>query len=364
MKVAFLGKNFRDTYSGGRIHAWMMAHAFAAREHNVHYYTNTKPVFDEELKDYSDSSNFKKIYNKFFLFFPLQKYDLIVIIPHLASKRSYLIDKWLFYPQLIFLKRISGCPVIYVDFESPNWINELVPGSRPEEVYKYSNNILSAVDVILSTTQEGMKYAAQYYTKYNSGLSFKQVYLSINSRIADRFVNSKKEKQVIYFGRFGEKHKNSSVLNDIINALPPYYTLLVIGNPEKLNADIYQALINQAKEKGIELVFKSGISEREKYEHLALSKLLIYSSSFEGYGLPPIEAQYVGTPVLCSDIPVLREVNKEAEFINFDDKEILTVKINSMLNAEYDKNKLKASVSAFAEFNNYVKNIKYLVDSI
>ena len=35
---------------------------------------------------------------------------------------------------------------------------------------------------------------------------------------------------------------------------------------------------------------------------------LVFPSFAEGYGLPPIEAAARGTPVLCSDLPVLREV--------------------------------------------------------
>ena len=364
MKVAVFALNYKNNYSGGRIHALMMAHGFAANGYTVDYYTNLAPVFFDDFNIYPGSENLHLQVSKYFNFPRVNNYDLLLVVPHLASKKSIVFDRFFFYPTVKKFQRASKCQLWFLDFESPNWINKLTPQSRPESAYKYSNKILPSVDAILSTTKEGTKYAEEYYARFNPNLSFKQLYLSINSKVADGFIDTQKRNQVIYFGRFGEKHKNSNVLNDIINALPAGYILLVIGNPAKLNPEIYQALINQAKENSIELVFKSGISESEKYKHLASSKLLIYSSSFEGYGLPPIEAQYVGTPALCSDIPVLREVNKGAEFINFDDKEALTAKINNMLNTNYDKDRLKASVSSFAEFDNYVKNIKYLVDSI
>jgi glycosyltransferase involved in cell wall biosynthesis len=41
------------------------------------------------------------------------------------------------------------------------------------------------------------------------------------------------------------------------------------------------------------------------YQHC---KAFLFPSTYEGFGIPPIEAQAVGAPVLASDIPALREV--------------------------------------------------------
>ena len=44
--------------------------------------------------------------------------------------------------------------------------------------------------------------------------------------------------------------------------------------------------------------------------------MYIFPSLYEGFGIPILEAQYSGVPVLCSDIPIFHEVaNNSAEFV-------------------------------------------------
>jgi glycosyltransferase involved in cell wall biosynthesis len=54
------------------------------------------------------------------------------------------------------------------------------------------------------------------------------------------------------------------------------------------------------------------VSEEEKERLFAQALLLLAPSTYEGFGLPPLEAMARGVPVLCSDIPALREVGGEA----------------------------------------------------
>jgi glycosyltransferase involved in cell wall biosynthesis len=51
---------------------------------------------------------------------------------------------------------------------------------------------------------------------------------------------------------------------------------------------------------------------REMMEHLQWCTCLLFLSSYEGFGLPVIEAQASGRPVIASDLPVLREVSNGA----------------------------------------------------
>lgn len=52
--------------------------------------------------------------------------------------------------------------------------------------------------------------------------------------------------------------------------------------------------------------------ERENLYHFA--QMLLYSSRYDGFGMPPLEAALRGTKCLMNDIPVLREVTQNAGY--------------------------------------------------
>ena len=56
------------------------------------------------------------------------------------------------------------------------------------------------------------------------------------------------------------------------------------------------------------ITVKSGVSEEELKSLYKRSKLFLNTSVYEGLGLPNLEAIYLGTPVLCSDISIFRAV--------------------------------------------------------
>ena len=63
---------------------------------------------------------------------------------------------------------------------------------------------------------------------------------------------------------------------------------------------------------------------------------LLFLSAYEGFGLPLIEAQQMGLPVLCSDIPVLREVGGEgAIYVDRNDPAAIAARMRELIE---DKN--------------------------
>ncbi len=70
-------------------------------------------------------------------------------------------------------------------------------------------------------------------------------------------------------------------------------------------------------------------SPRTRY---ADADLLLQLSAYEGFGLPPLEAQALGLPVVCADIPVFREVLGDgALFVDRSDPDAIASAVASLV---------------------------------
>lgn len=72
------------------------------------------------------------------------------------------------------------------------------------------------------------------------------------------------------------------------------------------------------------LLFPGYISDETKVDLLTHASVFVYPSIYEGFGLPVLEAASQGVPVVCSDIPVFREITSGTAvyFDPFDPKSI------------------------------------------
>lgn len=117
-----------------------------------------------------------------------------------------------------------------------------------------------------------------------------------------------------YFVMLGtiEPRKNHRLMLDIwlklhreLGSATP--RLLVIGERGWKNDDVVQRLREDARRRGH--VRECGrLPDATVTDLLKQATALLLPSLAEGYGLPLVEALAAGTPVLCSDIPVFREV--------------------------------------------------------
>jgi len=115
-------------------------------------------------------------------------------------------------------------------------------------------------------------------------------------------------RQIVVITRLADGgHKGSRDLLEIISPTFASCTFIVLADPRKSPQGYVQELRRRADFSNAKLVFQTNVSDMEKFEILFRSKAMLFCSLFEGFGYPPVEAVFTGLPVVCYDLPVIRE---------------------------------------------------------
>jgi len=115
---------------------------------------------------------------------------------------------------------------------------------------------------------------------------------------------------ILYLGTL-EPRKNVLSVVKIFNALaqtPEFkdWELVIAGNKGWLCGDVQKEAAKSVAKERVRFLERINPSDRVYLYNLA--KIFIYPSFFEGFGLPPLEAQACGVPVLASDRTSLPEI--------------------------------------------------------
>lgn len=84
------------------------------------------------------------------------------------------------------------------------------------------------------------------------------------------------------------------------------HQLVIAGKKGWLFDSIFSAVTKNHLEKSV--IFTDYISETEKWLLYQQATATVLPSLYEGFGIPAIESQLMGTPVICSRIPAFTEV--------------------------------------------------------
>ncbi|MFT7592840.1 MAG: glycosyltransferase involved in cell wall biosynthesis [Paracoccaceae bacterium] len=108
-----------------------------------------------------------------------------------------------------------------------------------------------------------------------------------------------------------EPRKGHDLLLDVwqdlqADIVPDTPQLLIIGARGWNNMEVFARLDNLPPDGPVQEL--SGLGDAAVTALLAGSQGLLFPSRAEGFGLPPVEAAALGVRVLCSDLPVIREV--------------------------------------------------------
>jgi len=232
---------------------------------------------------------------------------------------------------------------------------DLIPIAYPQfcdaflaKVFKeWVDESLGYVDgyIAISKTvqKEIMHYAQTHAPKRAKTIQFGYFYLgadfqstktSINENIRDSLKELMKERPTFITVSTLEPRKNHAYLLDTFEQLWDDgidINLLLIGRQGWLVDELLKRIKNHS-EYNKRLFFFDDINDTEldyAYHH---AKALLFASFVEGFGLPIIEGLEKGLPVFASDIPVHREIGKNAViYFNLNDKKALAKTIYSFL---------------------------------
>ena len=187
---------------------------------------------------------------------------------------------------------------------------------------------------------------------------------TIKQEIVDFFNCSEEDVNVVYnYFSFGEKPVLNYSEEEQLKILSKYnleskkYILsvatlnkrknipMLIDAYNQLDSDIKLVLVGKASSESFNcnnqnIIFTGYLSDDELkvlYNH---AFLYVFPSVYEGFGIPIIDAQVFGIPVLCSDIPVFKEIaGNGAEFFELNTLDIVK-KIKTLLEDNYKENLL------------------------
>jgi len=146
--------------------------------------------------------------------------------------------------------------------------------------------------------------------------------------------NHSKTRYFVCLGsRYGEGgYKNGKLLVDAINLIDNSmidFNLYFVGG-ESLTAEE----IKLQKRKGLK-IFTGRLSDEEMTSVLSNAEALIYPSKYEGFGMPPLEALALGTPVIVTkSSSILESVGNLAIFVEGNEPYKLAEILN---NTDFDK---------------------------
>lgn len=154
-----------------------------------------------------------------------------------------------------------------------------------------------------------------------------------------KFVNKdKKKEKIILTVSSIDPRKNLKRVIEAFNKIDSNYKLKIVGAKSKTFANIglNENLLNE------NIIFTGYLTDEELRDAYNEAEIFIYASLFEGFGIPPLEAQACGCACIISNITSLPEVYEDSvEYFNPNSVESIKDKIEEVINNQEKIRKLR-----------------------
>lgn len=349
MKVAVIASMPANYYSGGRSHAWNLAESLSYKGNKVYFIANNMPIFKDAMKDsgLDNPIEFIKLDTSNIDIPGETELDYLIIVPHRDRNETFYLRARNFAIKM-------NAKLVLVNFESGNWVNKYLDNELPDELWLPWRNVCKDGCMILSSDLESMKYAKEYYLVNPSHTAFDYWYPTVNTVAADNVPDVPKENNIVAFIRLNDKYKGSYDILEMIDESLAGYKLVLLYGTGKIDDTYknYVAKLDELKERyGVDYEIKIQLTDEEKFTEIKKAKYMLFPSYFEGYGTPPIEAQYCNTICFAYDLPVLEETaGNGIVFCNYADPADMKKKLVEHIRNNISYENLKESVYELANF--------------
>jgi len=189
------------------------------------------------------------------------------------------------------------------------------------KIISVSKNTKNDLRKIYGVPDDKIKVVYEGYNK-NSQFPISNSQENQKSKIKNQNDNSKlkiSEKYLLFIGRL-EKRKNLEGIISAFEILKEKYgiphKLILVGRPGYGYEEIKEKIQNsrayrQAGKFKVDIIEKGYVGEEEKAKLLANADVFLFPTFYEGFGLPILEAQSMGVPVVTSNVSSLPEVAGE-----------------------------------------------------
>jgi glycosyltransferase involved in cell wall biosynthesis len=142
--------------------------------------------------------------------------------------------------------------------------------------------------------------------------------------------------------------------------------LLIVGNDSGSGKEIQERVEAAKLSNCVKLL--SGLSDLEVRCVYRLCSLFVFPSSYEGFGIPVLEAMAASRPMVLSDLPVFREITQDqGVYFPYHDPELMANAIEMVLSSSKERQRLieygNERVKAFS-FRSLAKQLERLYRSL
>lgn len=179
---------------------------------------------------------------------------------------------------------------------------------------------LKKADVIYTVSNFSKDRIKYYFPKVDKKVNV--IYPGVSLKFNDYNNYKEKENYVIFVGNVKENKGLDTLVKafEIVHKKNPELKLFIVGNKDKFRNSDTKIECESANDY---ITFTGYLSDEEMLDKISAAKYLVQPSTYEGFGLPPLEAMYLNTKPIISDIEVFKEVYSNLDVVYFKNKDYI-----------------------------------------